>query len=38
MIEAKNLKLYYGSFHALKDVSLKVPEKSVTALIGPSGC
>lgn len=38
MIEAKNLNLYYGSFHALKDVNLKVTEKSVTALIGPSGC
>lgn len=38
MIEAKNLNLYYGSFQALKDISLRVPEKSVTALIGPSGC
>ncbi|MFI5221831.1 MAG: phosphate ABC transporter ATP-binding protein PstB [Bacteroidia bacterium] len=38
MIEAQNLNLYYGSFHALKDISLKVSEKSVTALIGPSGC
>lgn len=38
MIEAKNLNLYYGSFQALKDISIKVPEKSVTALIGPSGC
>ncbi len=38
MIEAKNLNLYYGSFQALKDISMKVPEKSVTALIGPSGC
>ncbi|OYU96442.1 MAG: phosphate ABC transporter ATP-binding protein [Bacteroidetes bacterium B1(2017)] len=38
MIEAKNLNLYYSSFQALKDISMKVPEKSVTALIGPSGC
>lgn len=38
MIEAKNLNLYYGSFQALKDISMKVPEKSVTSLIGPSGC
>lgn len=38
MIEAKDLHLYYGSFHALKGISMKVPEKSVTALIGPSGC
>lgn len=32
------LNLYYGSFHALKDVSLDFPERRVTALIGPSGC
>lgn len=32
------LNLYYGSFHALKDVSLDFPERCVTALIGPSGC
>ncbi len=38
MIEAKNLNLYYGSFHALKNVSMEMPEKTVTALIGPSGC
>ncbi len=38
MIEAKNLNLFYGSFQALKDISMKVQEKSVTALIGPSGC
>ena len=38
MIEAKNLNLYYSSFHALKDINLNVAEKSVTALIGPSGC
>jgi phosphate transport system ATP-binding protein len=38
MIEARNLDLYYGNFHALKGITLKVPEKSVTALIGPSGC
>jgi phosphate transport system ATP-binding protein len=38
MIEAKNLNLYYGSFHALKDISMLIPERAVTALIGPSGC
>lgn len=32
------LDLHYGSFHALKDVSLEFPEHKVTALIGPSGC
>ncbi|MCD8315864.1 MAG: phosphate ABC transporter ATP-binding protein PstB [Eggerthellaceae bacterium] len=33
-----NLNLYYGDFHALKDISLDFPENQVTALIGPSGC
>ncbi len=37
-MEVKNLDLYYGSFHALKDVSLSFPVNEVTALIGPSGC
>ncbi|AOY82793.1 phosphate ABC transporter ATP-binding protein PstB [Moorena producens JHB] len=36
--EVDNLSFYYGSFHALKSISLLVPEKQVTALIGPSGC
>ncbi|NEP42707.1 MAG: phosphate ABC transporter ATP-binding protein [Okeania sp. SIO2H7] len=36
--EAINLNFYYKSFHALKNISLIVPEKQVTALIGPSGC
>ena len=30
--------LWYGDFHALKDVSIEIPERSVTSLIGPSGC
>jgi phosphate transport system ATP-binding protein len=38
MIKAKDLNLYYGSFHALKDITMSMPDKSVTALIGPSGC
>lgn len=37
-IEAKNLKFFYGSNQVLFDVSMQVPERSVTALIGPSGC
>jgi len=36
--ESKNLDFYYGSFKALKDVSMPVFEHKVTALIGPSGC
>lgn len=37
-IMVKDLNLYYGNFHALKDVNLVIEEKKVTALIGPSGC
>ena len=33
-----NLNLYYGDFHALKDVGLSINEKEITAFIGPSGC
>ena len=34
----KNANLWYGEFHALKDVSIEIPEKKATAFIGPSGC
>ncbi len=37
-VDIKNLNLHYGSFHALKDVSLGVEPNAITALIGPSGC
>ena len=37
-IEVKNLNFYYGQSKALKDISLSLPERSVTAFIGPSGC
>jgi phosphate transport system ATP-binding protein len=37
-IETKNVDLYYGDFHALKNVSMQITKKTVTALIGPSGC
>jgi phosphate transport system ATP-binding protein len=36
--EVKNLNFYYGQIHALRDISLAIPEKKVTAFIGPSGC
>ena len=36
--DIRKLNLYYGSFHALKDVTLEIPERRITALIGPSGC
>jgi phosphate transport system ATP-binding protein len=37
-LEAVGLNVYYGSTHALKNVSLGAPDRAVTALIGPSGC
>ncbi len=37
-IEARHLNFFYGEHQVLFDVSLTVPERSVTALIGPSGC
>lgn len=33
-----DLNLYYGSFHALKGMNLKLAKNCITALIGPSGC
>lgn len=38
MIEAKNVDFYYGDFHALKDINMKIEPNTVTAFIGPSGC
>ncbi|HET9848907.1 MAG TPA: phosphate ABC transporter ATP-binding protein PstB [Candidatus Dormibacteraeota bacterium] len=37
-LRASNVSFYYGSFRALKDVSLGFAEGKITALIGPSGC
>ncbi|MDR2649398.1 MAG: phosphate ABC transporter ATP-binding protein PstB [Clostridiales bacterium] len=37
-IEVSSLNLFYGSFHALKNINLSFQEKEITALIGPSGC
>jgi phosphate transport system ATP-binding protein len=37
-VQTVGLDFFYGKTQALFDVSLAVPEKSVTALIGPSGC
>ncbi len=36
--EVRNLNLYYGDFHALKDINLDIKEREITAFIGPSGC
>ena len=38
IITVKELCLWYGEHQALKDVSIEIPEKSITAFIGPSGC
>jgi phosphate transport system ATP-binding protein len=37
-LQVRNLNFYYGRFHALKNVTLDIAEKRVTAFIGPSGC
>lgn len=36
--DIKNLNLYYGDFHALKDINMNIPKNEITAFIGPSGC
>jgi phosphate transport system ATP-binding protein len=38
LIEVQNLSLFYGAAQALKNISLSIGEKVVTAFIGPSGC
>ena len=37
-LAVEDLDVHYGDDHALKGVSMDIPEQSVTALIGPSGC
>jgi len=37
-LDIKNLNFYYGSFRALKDINIEIPENRITAIIGPSGC
>jgi phosphate transport system ATP-binding protein len=37
-IQALRLNLYYGTFHALKDVNISIRPRAITAIIGPSGC
>jgi phosphate transport system ATP-binding protein len=38
VLTAENLDVYYGSFKAVRGVSLEIPKNKVTAFIGPSGC
>ncbi len=37
-VQAIHVNVYYGETHAIKDVSLDIPERLVTAFMGPSGC
>ncbi len=37
-IAARDVQVYYGTTHAIKDVSVDIEDKTVTAFIGPSGC
>lgn len=37
-IEVRNLDVFYDDFQAIIDISMDIPEKSITAFIGPSGC
>ena len=38
IMELRNLNVYYGDFHAVRDISLDVGANQITAFIGPSGC
>jgi phosphate transport system ATP-binding protein len=38
LFKINNLNCYYGSKHAIKNVSCSIPKQSITALVGPSGC
>ncbi len=38
ILSVSDLNVFYGSFRALKDISMDIRERKVTALIGPSGC
>ena len=37
-MSVEHLDLYYGDHHALKDVSINIPDREITSFIGPSGC
>ena len=37
-LDLKDVDIFYGDFHAVQNVNLAVPPRSVTAFIGPSGC
>lgn len=37
-IQTVGLNLYYGDFHALKNINIRIPGRNITAIVGPSGC
>lgn len=37
-ISIRGMDLYYDKFHAVKNISMDIPENEITAFIGPSGC
>src|SRR6476619_5724220 len=37
-LEIRNFNFYYGTFQALRDITMTIRERSITAFIGPSGC
>ncbi|MFA1612410.1 phosphate ABC transporter ATP-binding protein PstB [Halobellus rubicundus] len=38
VVRAEDINVWYGDDQALQDITLSIPEKSVTAMVGPSGC
>jgi phosphate transport system ATP-binding protein len=38
VLETRNLNLWYGDTHSLKEINMRIPRNQVVALIGPSGC
>src|SRR5918996_342036 len=37
-LETRELSVFYGTAHAIKKVSIAIPDRKVVAFIGPSGC
>jgi len=38
VVRAEDINVWYGDDQALQDITMSIPEKSVTAMVGPSGC
>jgi phosphate transport system ATP-binding protein len=37
-LRTEHVDLFYGAFHALRNISMEIPERQITSIIGPSGC